>query len=129
MIGKIFGKLTVVAESKKRTKSGHKYWKCVCECGNTPEIRSSSLRTGHEKSCGYMKISGLSRSRGRDRSGERFGKLVAIKKSKTNRGAYGYLCVCDCEQKVVIRTGLLISGNTKSCGCAKSLKGRINYKQ
>ncbi|MEB7320988.1 hypothetical protein NEM91_03435 [Staphylococcus haemolyticus] len=50
--GKKYGRLTVLNLSKKR--SGRKtYWNCICECGNTVEVRSDCL--GTTLSCGCLK--------------------------------------------------------------------------
>ena len=50
--GKKYGRLTVLSLSKKR--SGRKtYWNCICECGNTVEVRSDCL--GTTLSCGCLK--------------------------------------------------------------------------
>ena len=52
-----------------------------------------------------------------DISGQRFGRLVAIKKTKSDpRGAY-WLCCCDCGNEIVTRIDRLRSGKAKSCGC------------
>jgi hypothetical protein len=51
-IGKKYGKLTVIGESDKRTKSGAMYWKCSCECGNIKDITGTLLRNGQSRSCG-----------------------------------------------------------------------------
>lgn len=121
MIGQKFGKLTVTGEAEKQGSTGHRYWTCLCECGKTKDIRSSSLRTGHEKSCGCMKTAFSNRKK-TDRSGVRFGRLVTLERAMTPSGIGGYKCKCDCGNEVVVRTGLLVSGNTKSCGCGQSVK-------
>lgn len=51
-IGKKFGKLTVIEQSNKKTKSGSVFWVCKCDCGNIKEIAGTSLRNGQTKSCG-----------------------------------------------------------------------------
>lgn len=49
--GQRFGKLTAVSYS--RSDNGrHSIWTCICDCGNTCEVSSVSLRSGHTKSCG-----------------------------------------------------------------------------
>lgn len=54
MIGKKFGKLTVIEESSIR-KNGAICWICRCDCGNITEpIRSHNLRYGDTTSCGCI---------------------------------------------------------------------------
>lgn len=58
LINQTFGKLKVVSLNEEKTNQYNRmaaYWNCVCECGNTCIIRSSSLRTGNSKSCGCNK--------------------------------------------------------------------------
>jgi hypothetical protein len=50
LIGKTFGKLTVI--SKSFTKKSRIYWKCKCQCGNEKDIDGGHLRSGHTNSCG-----------------------------------------------------------------------------
>ena len=38
MIGKRFGKLTVLKRSEKKGKGGALYWTCQCDCGNIVDI-------------------------------------------------------------------------------------------
>jgi hypothetical protein len=53
MVGKKFGKLTVVEMSDKQ---GIYYrYLCKCECGNTKVLRGASLRSGLTKSCGCIR--------------------------------------------------------------------------
>lgn len=51
-IGKKYGRLTVLSESK--TKYGT--FVCQCDCGNTTEVFSSNLSRNHTTSCGCYRI-------------------------------------------------------------------------
>lgn len=53
-----------------------------------------------------------------DLTGQRFGRLVAIKPcDKTKRGNTIWYCHCDCGNDVKVINSNLINGTTKSCGC------------
>lgn len=52
-----------------------------------------------------------------DRAGERFGSLVVASAAANIGDKTAWLCVCDCGQSLVVRTGNLVTGNTQSCGC------------
>ena len=51
-----------------------------------------------------------------DYSGERFGRLYAIKRFVRGQRAF-YECDCDCGNVVDVRGDSLTSGKTRSCGC------------
>ena len=53
MIGKKFGKLTVI-EDAGRSPRRYILWKCRCECGNETIVTSNNLRSGNTKSCGCV---------------------------------------------------------------------------
>ena len=53
----------------------------------------------------------------KDLTGQRFGKLVAIK--RVEGGSSRWLCQCDCGTEKVIYSTNLVNGVTKSCGCGK----------
>lgn len=54
MIGRRFGKLTVIEESSER-KNNAVCWICKCDCGNISEpIKGTALRDGTTKSCGCL---------------------------------------------------------------------------
>lgn len=56
MIGRRFGRLTVVAKGENPTSSRVAYWICKCDCGNiTKPISGTKLRCGETKSCGCYK--------------------------------------------------------------------------
>lgn len=57
LIGRTFGKLTVVGQVRKQRRPntiGDLRWVCACSCGNYTEKRTSSLRSGRCKSCGCL---------------------------------------------------------------------------
>jgi hypothetical protein len=44
-VGEIYGKLTVVRASERRTKSGNAFWWCRCSCGREREVAGDKLST------------------------------------------------------------------------------------
>lgn len=57
-------------------------------------------------------------SQAKDMTGQRFGKLLVIKRdNNTKEGRAAWLCKCDCGKELVVSGKSLRSGNTKSCGC------------
>lgn len=61
----------------------------------------------------------------KDLVGKRFGFLTAIEcVGKTKSGSLKWLCKCDCGNEVIVRSGALGSGNTKSCGCYQKQRAR-----
>ena len=55
LIGQKFGRLTVLEYAGKIPKyCNANLWKCQCECGNITYVTTSSLQSGHTKSCGCL---------------------------------------------------------------------------
>ena len=55
MVGKRFGKLTVISECPVRKKNNIVTWICKCDCGSvTNPIKGTHLRDGTTKSCGCL---------------------------------------------------------------------------
>lgn len=50
LTGQKFGLLTAIKKVKSR--KGHTYWLCECECGQQKEIQTTHLTRGKTKSCG-----------------------------------------------------------------------------
>ena len=113
IIGRKFGKLTVLKEGRKTRHN--QYYICKCDCGNIKEVRGDNLKSGRTKTCGCIN---------RDIIGQKFGMLTVVSKSEKVRirkngwvdGNY-YNCKCDCGNDCVVARTNLISGNQKSCGC------------
>lgn len=51
--GKRFSRLKVL-KKKGFNKEGRQLWKCICDCGNTAIVDTSSLIRGNTKSCGCL---------------------------------------------------------------------------
>ena len=61
LIGRQFGKLTVVGQAEKGRLVGAKnlktrFWKCQCECGRLTETSTTSLVRSGTRSCGCIKF-------------------------------------------------------------------------
>lgn len=127
LTGKIFNRLTVIKKGENKNKKI--YWICKCECGNECEVRADSLKSGRTKSCGCLNTetrSNLGKSHIQDISNQKFGKLIAIKRTETRVNStlgYNWVCECECGNIIEVPITYLKSGNTISCGCLKKSFG------
>lgn len=97
-------------------------WICKCECGNLTSVFSSNVKRGLTKSCGCLHSELISQKLTKDLIGQKFGRLLVIKRDngvKKSNGVY-WQCRCDCGNYVSVISHSLTNGNTKSCGCLKS---------
>lgn len=53
---------------------------------------------------------------GQDLTGERFGKLLVLRRADSRNGKTRWLCRCDCGNEKEVAAQALKSGKTKSCG-------------
>jgi hypothetical protein len=53
LIGKKYHLLIVESFSHKQNK--HLVWNCICECGNKTKVRTSTLNSQRQKSCGCLR--------------------------------------------------------------------------
>lgn len=61
MIGKVFGRLTVIQAGEKI--KGRDTWLCKCECGNEVTVYGKNLRNGTTKSCGCLRLDWISETK------------------------------------------------------------------
>ncbi len=116
LVGKKFGKLTVVEATEKR-KNGSVVLKCLCDCGNEYEISRDRLVKSKKANCGCGQAESL--------VGKKFYRLLVLKRAKSKNGKrWGWLCSCDCGNQLYVEGDKLLSGNTKSCGCYSHDLGR-----
>lgn len=52
LVGRVFGRLTVIGVSIKRGNQNQIHWDCKCVCGKITSVNSPNLRKGHTTSCG-----------------------------------------------------------------------------
>lgn len=87
LIGKVFGRLTVLKFSHKGDR-GEIYWECKCNCGNTTIVSRASLISGYTQSCGCLQ------------------KEVAIKLLEIARGSRiikSIILNCDfCDKEILV---------------------------
>jgi hypothetical protein len=55
-----------------------------------------------------------------DLTGQKFGKLQVIERTKSHNNKVKWRCICECGKSTVAESYLLKKGYTKSCGCLKS---------
>ena len=117
LLGQVFGDLTVIELLGRQRERGPTYWRCQCACGQTTDIRGTSLTHRGIKSCGCW----LRRRRPNDLTGQRFGRLVALsigeRVKKGNSSEYFWLFQCDCGAQKSIRGSTVTEGRVVSCGC------------
>lgn len=127
LIGKKFGRLTVIESLPSENR--RTYWLCQCNCGKKCKARADSLKSGKTKSCGCLNKEQqiqLGKNNKQDITGQKFGKLKAIKNLNYRLNSslgYQWECQCDCGNIITVPITYLKSGNTKSCGCQKESLG------
>jgi hypothetical protein len=128
LVGKTFTNLLITEFiGYKLEKSGAKraYYACTCQCGEYLEISRLRLITGNTKSCGCLNLKRDPKKYKNipDYTGKKFGRLTAIErivgkyKSSNGLSQVRYRCMCECGKEIIVPTGSIQSGNTKSCGC------------
>lgn len=58
LIGKQYGRLTVISRSDAGPIPGRVFWNCACECGNKTLVSSGTLTTANSRSCGCIRNEG-----------------------------------------------------------------------
>lgn len=117
LVGRRFGKLTVVDLASKRPAR----WHVLCDCGNAKSVAANGLKTGDTKSCGCNKresMSVVSRARiaAASIAGKRYGSLIVTGLGSV-RGRLTYWTVrCACGATKEVQRSSLTHGRTRSCG-------------
>ena len=52
--GNVYGKLTAVSNTMRKTNNGDYIWRCICECGNECLASIGALNFGNKNSCGCL---------------------------------------------------------------------------
>lgn len=112
-VNQVYGRLTIT-ELFSRNK-GIVLYKAKCECKNQITVNSNQLSRGL-KSCGCLKKDTVALLKSIDRTGNRQGRLLVIKKlNDRNHGKVVWEAICDCGNKTTITDSKKLS-----CGCLRS---------
>lgn len=116
--GKIFGDLKVLNFSHK-TNGQNSYWHCQCSCGQIIIRTRSYLLKSKSLKCDkcYQKLPKT--YKGKNITGLRSGKLIALHKDGHKGSMHTWRCKCDCGNECSVRSSSLIQQKTKSCGCLR----------
>lgn len=120
LIGKQFGRWTVISKAEKRGR--YYYWHCKCSCGNEKDVRERSLLEGTSLSCGCIQKEAAAKvgaSKKIDLIGKKFGRLTVVSEIGYGNGYHGVVwhCKCDCGNEVDVIGYNLREGLSLSCGC------------
>lgn len=108
LVGKVYGKLTVISYHSTKYRKAH--WKCKCKCGNITIVSTNSLNRGHNKSCGKC-------TKFDDLIGKTFNNLTVIDHIGIIKKNRHWKCRCVCGNITIVYGGHLKNGRVKSCGC------------
>lgn len=111
-------------------KKGRRYYKCLCECGNTTITRGEYVRDGRIKSCGCLNS--------KNRKAEKYKNniditgwvlaehgvidsrltVIGLNTSHALLGEpFWWDCICECGTLLTVKASELMSGKVRSCGC------------
>lgn len=113
--GKRYGMLTGVRQLNPEAQPSHSRWLWQCDCGGTVErMVCNVVKSNRPPHCGCQPGGNVA-----DRTGERFGALVALRNIGKRHGetTYTWEFQCDCGKICQARLRDAVSGLQKSCGC------------
>lgn len=108
MTGVRFGKM-VASKRIGTNKHGSALWLVHCDCGVEKLLSRTAMN--YTKSCGC--------SRRDDLIGQRFGKLIVLRKAGSKQGDMLWHVQCDCGNMAIAMGNALKRGQTKSCKCLR----------
>ena len=114
--GRTFYRLTAIKCTDERDRLKNILWLFKCSCGNEFKAAGSEVMRGQIRSCGC-----ITKSKPLQLEGQRFGRLIVIKKTgeKNDKRQFLWECDCDCGGKTVVSGFYLKTGGVRSCGCLK----------
>ena len=130
MIGKRFGKLTVLSFEGVRNEKA--VFKCRCDCDKEIVVRGIALKSGNTTSCGCSKKESMHKKYEDTWSsfiGTKINHLTAIEfiGTKNNNSIFKFLC--DCGNIIISSACSVKSGHTKSCGCQAKETAHKKYEE
>lgn len=128
LTGQKFGRWTVLGRAPKKDKAA--YWWCICDCENhtIAQVCGSHLTCNQSQSCGCLNkeiVRKIGKQAKKDLTGQTFGHLTVVKDSgkRAHNRTVIWECKCDCGNTLYVRSDILSTGHTQSCGCASQSRG------
>lgn len=117
LVGKQFDELTVIEMLYNYQNKHRTYCRCLGIDNNEYIVRADSLQSGVT----HTIHGAMSGGKAHDITGQRFGRLIAIRPTsmRASNGGIRWECLCDCGIIVYPTMNNLKRGHTTSCGCAK----------
>lgn len=125
LAGQRFGHLLVLQRLDEK-QDNYYLWLCKCDCGNTVKVNTKRLVRGTVKDCGCIPRENARRGPvAEDLTGQKFGRLTALRRVENKNGRTRWECRCDCGKMHISTAHELKRGKCKSCGCERyrKLKG------
>lgn len=108
--GQRFGHLTVLKRLDER-ENRYIMWLCRCDCGNEIKVNTRRLVRGTVDNCGCILEKTARRGPvAEDLTGQRFGKLVAVRRIRSQNGRTRWECRCDCGNIHIVTAHALKAG-------------------
>ena len=131
LTGERFGKLTVLKRADDYDKNNHirRKWLCRCDCGKEKIVSQYCLEQGNTKSCGCLfeqHKNRFGKENLHDLTGQKIGSWTVLERGENKNQGDGkspitmWICKCDCGTIKSVSAQSLVTGRSKSCGCAKS---------
>lgn len=131
MIGKRFGRLTVI--SYDSGLKNNKRFFCKCDCGVEVSINSKLLISNKKICCGCTsseRILNKTLDNHKDMIGMKIGKLTVLEFEERFNGVYYYKCQCECGKFTTVGKSILCCDKIYSCGdCGRFVNGKLTSRK
>lgn len=117
MIGKRFGKLTVVEISNSISKEKRKIWKCKCDCGNIREVATKYLNNGTITAC--KECSRKNSINIKEEKGKQYNDWIILDFYRDKKNKLIAVCKCKCGTIKDVIFANIKNGSSKNCGCGR----------
>lgn len=118
LTGNKYGRLTVLGDVGKRTKSGKVLWHCLCECGTVTFVRTDHLKNGSITSCGCLNEE-KKRERFKDLTGSETDNFKIVDRAYSKNQRVYWNCICKhCGNHIELQSNQI--ERYSSCGCKQN---------
>lgn len=118
LTSQFFGRLTVLGDVGKRTKSGKVLWHCLRECGTVTFVRTDHLKNGSITSCGCLNEE-KKRERFKDLTGSETDNFKIVDRAYSKNQRVYWNCICKhCGNHIELQSNQI--ERYSSCGCKQN---------